>query len=68
MGHIHRVQVLDSFCYLFKQPPALRLMNFSLKGLLRVLLQRYSINIFSNEINLPGSIDKFIEPDNIGMV
>jgi len=66
MSNVLRMKVLDAFCYLFEQLPALSLINTSVRiQILTVCLQRNTIDIFHDKVDLLGSFNKFDKFDDI---
>ena len=66
MSNVLRVKVLDAFCYLLKQFSALCLINTSVRiQILTVCLQRNTIDIFHDKVDLLRSFNKFDKFDDI---
>jgi len=66
MSNVLRMKVLNALCYLFKQLAALSLINTSVRiQILTVSLQRNTIDIFHDKVDLLRSFNKFDKFDNI---
>lgn len=69
MSHVNRVEILDALCNLLENFPAQNLRNPSLRiKVLDVLMQRDSIDILSQKVDLLGSVNYFNQLYHVRMI